>query len=944
MTTPTEMADSNQQDQSAVTAVRGGDAERYRELVERHERRVFAVAWSRLGDAALAEEVTQEAFIRAYRRLWLLGDGAKFSGWISTIARRMAVNFGLSHRRELNKRERWALENFDETAPENSAYENDSPHSPETLRQTLQELPAAHRECLVLFYLEGKSGAEAATALGISESALRVRLHRARAALRERLEEKLEGSLKKLRPSKALLPAIMTSVLASSTAKAATAGGAGAGVLGVLAKFTPFKWLFVFLPMILPALVLLPGYFIQQWRLREELKNYRDASGFRARLHQRAGRKHLLIFTLMILGMFGLFYFLHLSPVKLDIKHFFLLIGCFSLRSIFVSGRLLEINRSRFQIGAFLSGIILAAGCFSVAFGWLATSAFMPFCLAPALIGIFSYNQRPLRMDYNLFLRAAQGMLLGHAEPTTTKPQTRASIRRFARFLCERQLVIGFRWLDDGLMLSLPRAGSQLNQSWSGYVWDSKKMSVIVLNKDGSIAAHCGEKDAAILLSLAESKRLDLNETENRVSLALSNAWRHWEDGEISRAEFALGQISDEEIFVKPSAKLGSSRWTKIIFGGMIALSLAILAAIKFFPAEMERLNGLKPVAVTDAQVREFMSLVSTNPNPDLINEGGRKEYSQKRYEYDPINPLLNCILLPGTNIFKSPGLDLMRDELAGRDFAVFLRQSLHQRLSMVCLNRGYWHRALRDGWMTFQDLNLQPADCEIFLHTNRYKSLTPTNTEHFLNSRESWSWVKQERYKVQRISQWSLPSLWFLRTVNSLNLVDREKLIQHIAAVQTLSEHPPGNPPIHDWKDVRGLFFTPCWPALVDTYNSLAALEILGGLDKIDREACIEGILQVHHGKGFFKSPDSGGFNEYHIDGSAQDTIAAYESLRILGALDRVKDLNKWIFRVNRRHLKNDEVTWRDIEAWTAQRRLLKIVLEHQANPSAPWKSLFEP
>ncbi len=70
---PTKMTGSANQsaheDESAVAAVRGGDAERYRELVERHERRVFAVAWSRLGDAALAEEATQEAFIRAYRRL-----------------------------------------------------------------------------------------------------------------------------------------------------------------------------------------------------------------------------------------------------------------------------------------------------------------------------------------------------------------------------------------------------------------------------------------------------------------------------------------------------------------------------------------------------------------------------------------------------------------------------------------------------------------------------------------------------------------------------------------------------------------------------------------------------------------------------------------------------------------------------------------------------------
>src|SRR5882724_13394560 len=138
----TEFSNDKARDAQSVSAVRAGDAERYRELVERHERRVFAVAWSRLGDAALAEEVAQEAFIRAYRRLWLLGDGAKFSGWISTITRRVAINFGLRHRRELNKRERWALENFEDSVPEHSAAEAEPVHSPETLRQTLAELPA----------------------------------------------------------------------------------------------------------------------------------------------------------------------------------------------------------------------------------------------------------------------------------------------------------------------------------------------------------------------------------------------------------------------------------------------------------------------------------------------------------------------------------------------------------------------------------------------------------------------------------------------------------------------------------------------------------------------------------------------------------------------------------------------------------------------------------
>ena len=134
------MTSTSHEDQQAVTAVRDGDAERYRELVERHERRVYAIAWSRLGDAALAEEATQEAFIRGYQRLWLLGDGAKFSGWISTIVRHVAINFGLRHRRELDKRERWALENFEAAAGEKPANGDEPLYTPETLRQTLAEL------------------------------------------------------------------------------------------------------------------------------------------------------------------------------------------------------------------------------------------------------------------------------------------------------------------------------------------------------------------------------------------------------------------------------------------------------------------------------------------------------------------------------------------------------------------------------------------------------------------------------------------------------------------------------------------------------------------------------------------------------------------------------------------------------------------------------------
>jgi hypothetical protein len=203
---------------------------------------------------------------------------------------------------------------------------------------------------------------------------------------------------------------------------------------------------------------------------------------------------------------------------------------------------------------------------------------------------------------------------------------------------------------------------------------------------------------------------------------------------------------------------------------------------------------------------------------------------------------------------------------------------------------------------------------------------------------------VKSEGYPVLRIGSDGLAQLRLVRAVNCLDLTDRERLIEQIASVQVLSATPSaGQPPIHDWRDVRGLFFTPCYPVLVDTYYSLAALEILAGLNKIDREQCIRGILRLHRGRGFFTSPDSGGYNEYHIEGDARDTIAAFESLRILGALGRVKDLDRWQFRPQRRHVAKGQLGWNDVEAWVCQQRLDKILRTRREHPQAPVRSLLQ-
>ncbi len=932
MTTP-EMADSNQQDESAVTAVRGGDAERYRELVERHERRVFAVAWSRLGDAALAEEVTQEAFIRAYRRLWLLGDGAKFSGWVSTIARRVAINFGLRHRRELNKCERWALENYAEAAPENSANENDSPHSPETLRQTLAELPAAHRECLVLFYLEGKSGAEAATALGISESALRVRLHRARAALRERLDGKLEGSLEKLRPSKALLPAIMASVLASSSAKAATGGtvaiGVGTKIVSVLSKTALFSWFFPFIMLIgnIPSLIAVS--FI----MRKERENFRDTQGFRPELHRRFFTSFIWGFPLLLVG----FAILNQSVLAAwGIKTHQVILTSFTLVIALISARSLTIGRNAYQVSMFAYCLIIALGLAALAFGWLPASlAQLPLLTATVVLLVF-FKQRPVRMDYNLFLRAAHGLL----KPSVAAPAAfsrghygRAELLAFARFLGSRYLVSNFRWESGGLALRLPPVKNQFLANMVTLFLPpiSRNCSHIFLGWNGTFRAHCGPVDAAELSALTTSQTVHLSALESLVEKCLLQAWAECRRQNFSAAERALGDSPESEIFLVSPARSKSTRWWRIMLGTSVTLMALGMFVPLFLPKHDS--NHFKLVPLTEAQVRESLE----------IKAGFKSQEEAFRYD-DNSAPAFNEVL-PPTNLMSGEVFKkLQRLTLWDTNFFDLNEAARVDRI----LGTPDLQRAIAGGWITAEDLGLSSETiCRTIINSsarqkNRWFNLEPGAV------------AVGEPGKYRPAGYTILPTDELARKVacldklGCLDVFDKQPIIDLLIQHQIVGGHiPSGRRPLADTSILNGLFFTMCNDPIHDTYNTLLILEKLGGLSRVDREACIKGVLRFHQGRGRFSAPDSE--HDLAVFGEARDSIAAFESLRILGGLDRIKDLNKWEFRPffsNQKAAANGHrvATWDEMEAWVCQQRLEKILHERKENSAAPFRSLLEP
>jgi RNA polymerase sigma factor (sigma-70 family) len=147
-------------------------------FVRREQPRLVRAADLLLGDRAVAEEIAQEALLRAVSRWEQVGSLASPGGW----THRVAINLATSQlrRRGVERRARARLARGDVSPAPDTA-------SAVAVRGALAELADDHRRVLVLRYVLDWSTAEIAHEEQVSEDAIRQRLHRARAALRERL-------------------------------------------------------------------------------------------------------------------------------------------------------------------------------------------------------------------------------------------------------------------------------------------------------------------------------------------------------------------------------------------------------------------------------------------------------------------------------------------------------------------------------------------------------------------------------------------------------------------------------------------------------------------------------------------------------------------------------------------------------------------------------------
>jgi RNA polymerase sigma-70 factor (ECF subfamily) len=186
-------ADNDASDEALMTRLRGGDDNALAPLMARWEVPMKRYLARVVQNAHEAGELAQETFVRLYQHRARFREGARFSPWLYAIAANLARNrLRWWRRRPAVSLEAWT-EFGGEAADESSAGHAASGaleqrECAEAVRAAVAALPVELREALILCEYEGLAQAEAAEALGVTPKAVEMRLYRARAALRNRLQ------------------------------------------------------------------------------------------------------------------------------------------------------------------------------------------------------------------------------------------------------------------------------------------------------------------------------------------------------------------------------------------------------------------------------------------------------------------------------------------------------------------------------------------------------------------------------------------------------------------------------------------------------------------------------------------------------------------------------------------------------------------------------------
>ena len=195
-------------DVELIQMVLSGDDEAFTALVRKHQQSVHALAWRRINDFQFAEEITQDTFLQAYKRLSTLKNPSQFSGWLYVITNRLCNKWLLKNKSTVKSLEDVSMEEIENIFYERYISEQNEEeartHRHKLVRKLLDKLPESERTVMTLYYLGEMTTKEISKFLGVSVHTITSRLQRARKRLQQDEELLVQETLGSVRLSENL--------------------------------------------------------------------------------------------------------------------------------------------------------------------------------------------------------------------------------------------------------------------------------------------------------------------------------------------------------------------------------------------------------------------------------------------------------------------------------------------------------------------------------------------------------------------------------------------------------------------------------------------------------------------------------------------------------------------------------------------------------------------
>lgn len=179
-----------------IAKIKEGDPGAYAVLVDKYKKMAFNVALQLMGNREDAEEVAQDDFLKAYQALDTYKGDAKFSTWVYRIIYNTAISRLRKKKLDVSSIDEDYSASVNIKSTQSALQELRSEERKMYLTKALQQMNAEERTLLTLFYLEENSVDEVCEITGLSQSNVKVKLHRARKKLYSQLETILHGELK----------------------------------------------------------------------------------------------------------------------------------------------------------------------------------------------------------------------------------------------------------------------------------------------------------------------------------------------------------------------------------------------------------------------------------------------------------------------------------------------------------------------------------------------------------------------------------------------------------------------------------------------------------------------------------------------------------------------------------------------------------------------------